>query len=63
MQSFLTPSFILIVSALGFIIIIISLLIILISQRFYKRHRGYNQTECQVIHHIYYQNKMIQIIF
>lgn len=39
---------VLILSALGFVIIIGTLLFILLSQRLHKRHRGYNPTENQV---------------
>jgi receptor tyrosine kinase len=39
---------VLILSALGFIIVIGTLLSILLSQRLHKRHRGYNPTENQV---------------
>ncbi|XP_001601716.1 tyrosine-protein kinase transmembrane receptor Ror2 [Nasonia vitripennis] len=49
MEDFTTTTLILIISALGFIIVVISILIILISQRFYKRHHGYDPTDCQEV--------------
>ncbi|XP_011503745.1 PREDICTED: tyrosine-protein kinase transmembrane receptor Ror2 [Ceratosolen solmsi marchali] len=48
-QSFLTSKSILIISILGFVTLVICLSIILITQKFYKRHQGYNQTECQEV--------------
>ncbi|KAL7294377.1 tyrosine-protein kinase transmembrane receptor Ror2 [Trichogramma pretiosum] len=48
-RNFMTPTLTLIVAGLIFIIVIISLLIVIVSQRVQKRHQGYNQTECQEI--------------
>ncbi|XP_014600328.1 PREDICTED: tyrosine-protein kinase transmembrane receptor Ror2 [Polistes canadensis] len=45
--TFITPSFILALSVLGFIIIAGTFISILLRRRLHKRHQGYNQTESQ----------------
>lgn len=48
MNALLDNTLVLILSALGFVIVVGVILSILLSQRLHKRHRGYNPTDNQV---------------
>ncbi|XP_015599014.1 tyrosine-protein kinase transmembrane receptor Ror2 isoform X2 [Cephus cinctus] len=47
METFFTPTFVMILSAVGFIILVGALLVVLLCQRLHKTHQGYNPTESQ----------------
>lgn len=49
METFFTPTFILTLSSLAFIVIVGSLLSVFLSQRLNKRHQGYNPTQSRVM--------------
>lgn len=49
METVFTPTFTMVMSALGVVVIVASLLAILLSQRLKKQHDGYNPTQPPVI--------------